>query len=74
MLTVFFDYRAVVHYEFLPTDQNVNKEYYLSDMPHNREAIHKKRPELWYGPTTLGFCTTIDKNSTHVAPQPPYSV
>ena len=29
MLTVFFD-RGVVHYEFLPTDKTVNKDYYLS--------------------------------------------
>ena len=28
MLTVFFDYRGVVHYEFLPTGQTVNNEYY----------------------------------------------
>ena len=47
MLTVFFDYRGVVHYEFLPTGQTVNKEYYLSVMRHLREAIRKKRLELW---------------------------
>ena len=42
MLTVFFDCRGVVHYEFLPTGQTVNKEYYLSVMRHLREAIRKK--------------------------------
>ena len=42
MLTVFFDYRGVVHYEFLPTGQTINKEYYLSVMRHLREAIRKK--------------------------------
>ena len=47
ILTVFFNYRGVVHYEFLPTGQTVNKEYYLSVMRHLREAIHKKRAELW---------------------------
>lgn len=44
MLTVFFDYRGVVHFEFLPTGQTVNKEYYLSVMRRLREAIRKKRP------------------------------
>jgi len=29
MLTVFMDYNGIVHYEFLPEDQTVNKEYYL---------------------------------------------
>jgi hypothetical protein len=28
MLTVFLDYLGVVHYEFLPADQTVNKKYY----------------------------------------------
>ena len=47
MLTVFIDYSGVVHYEFLPTGQTVNEEYYLSVMRHLREVIRKKRPELW---------------------------
>ena len=47
MLTVFFDFRGVVHYEFLPPGQTVNKEYYLSVMRRLREAIRKKRPDLW---------------------------
>ncbi|XP_020298007.1 uncharacterized protein LOC109862383 [Pseudomyrmex gracilis] len=48
MLTVFFDYRGVVHSEFLPPGQTVNKVYYLSVMRRLREAIRKnsklKRP------------------------------
>ena len=39
--------RGVVHYEFLPTGQTAKREYYLSVMRHMREAIRKKRPELW---------------------------
>ena len=34
-----------MHYEFLPTGQTVNKEYYLYVMRHLRKAIRKKRPE-----------------------------
>ncbi|XP_043260410.1 uncharacterized protein LOC122401986 [Colletes gigas] len=47
MLTVFFDYRGVVHLEFLPDGQTVNKEYYLSVMRRLRENIRWKRPDLW---------------------------
>lgn len=47
MLTVFFDYQGVVHSEFLPEGQTVNKEYYLSVLRRLREAIRRKRPELW---------------------------
>lgn len=49
MLTVFFDYRGVVHSEFLPTGQTVNKEYYLSVMRRLREAIREKKPDnSWF--------------------------
>ena len=86
ILAVFFDYPGVVHYEFLPTGQTVNKEYYLSVMHHLREAIHKKRLELWANNywilhqdnasshTALIPLEFFAKNSTHVAPQPPYSL
>ncbi|CAK9816200.1 Mariner Mos1 transposase [Anthophora plagiata] len=85
MLTVFFDYRGVVHYEFLPPGQTVNKEYYLSVMRCLREAIRKKRPELWRNNswflhhdnapshTALVIRDHLSKNSTHIVPQPAYS-
>ena len=47
MLTVFMDYRGVVHHEFLPGGQTVNKEYYLGVMRRLREEIRQKRPDLW---------------------------
>ena len=85
MLTVFFDYRGVVHYEFLPTGQTVNKEYYLSVMRRLREAIRLKRPDLWSmgnwflhhdnapAHTALIVREHFAKNSTNIVPQPPYS-
>lgn len=85
MLTVFFDYRGVVHYEFLPPGQTVNKEYYLGVMRRLREAIRLKRPELWANNswflhhdnapchTAFVLCDFFAKNSTHIVPQPPYS-
>jgi len=47
MLTVFMDYNSVVHHEFLPKNQIVNKEYYLGVMRRLREAIRLKRKDLW---------------------------
>ena len=46
MLPVFFDYRGVVDYEFLPTDQTVNKEYYLIVMRHSQKEIGIMGQEL----------------------------
>lgn len=85
MLTVFFDYRGVVHYEFLPPGQTVNKEYYLSVMRSLRNSIRQKRPDLWRdnswflhhdnapSHTALVLREFFAKNSTHIVPQPPYS-
>jgi len=41
MMTVFFDFHVVVHYEFLPPGQTVNKKYYLSVMRRLPEAKTK---------------------------------
>ena len=74
----FFDFRGVVHYEFLPPLQAVNKEYYLSVMRRLRETICLKRPELWANNswflhhdsapshTALVFRDHFVKNSTHI--------
>ncbi|GFT99722.1 protein GVQW3 [Trichonephila clavipes] len=47
MLIVFFDADGIVHHEFAPQDQTVNKEFYLDVMRRLREAVRRKRPVLW---------------------------
>ena len=47
LLSVFFDYNGVMHYEFYSKDRTVNKEYYLKVMRRLREAIRQKCIELW---------------------------
>ncbi|UYV78256.1 hypothetical protein LAZ67_16000691 [Cordylochernes scorpioides] len=85
LLTVFFDYRGVVHHEFLPQGRTVNKEYYLQVMRNLREAIRQKRPDLWKNKnwllhhdnapahTSLLVRDFLAKNNTLMMPQPPYS-
>ena len=85
MLTVFFDFNGIVHHEFLPRGQTVNKEYYLQVQRRLREAIRKKRPDLWKNNswllhhdnapahTSLLVREFLDKNNTVTMPQPPYS-
>jgi len=44
----FMDYNdGIVHHEFLPEDQTVNKEYYLGVMRRLREAVRQKKKDLW---------------------------
>ena len=85
MLTVFFDYRGVVHSEFLPEGETVNKEYYLGVMKRLRESIRRKRPDLWEhnswmlhhdnapSHTAIIVKEFLAKNSTKVLDQAPYS-
>ncbi|XP_076042215.1 histone-lysine N-methyltransferase SETMAR-like [Oratosquilla oratoria] len=47
MLTIFFDSRGVVHHEYAPQVQTITKEYYRDVLRRLREAVRRKRPELW---------------------------
>ena len=42
MLIVFFDIHGLVHHEFIPTGQTVNKEYYLDVLKRLREKTRQK--------------------------------
>ena len=39
ILTVVFDCEGIIHHDFLPCGQTVNKEYYLNVMKRLREAV-----------------------------------
>jgi len=43
---VFTDYNDIVHHEFLPEGQTVNKEYYLSVIRRLREVVRQKKKDL----------------------------
>lgn len=85
LLTVFFDYHGIVFYEFLPQGATVNKEYYLRVLRRLREAIRRKRPDLWKEKswklhhdnapphTSILVRNFLDKNNTSLIEQPPYS-
>jgi hypothetical protein len=43
-LITFFDIKGTVHFELIPT---VNQAYYVELLKRLREAVHRKKPELW---------------------------
>ena len=47
MLTVFSDHDGVVHHEYAPPGQTITKEYYIKFLPRLRDAVRRKRPQLW---------------------------
>jgi len=47
MLISFFDANGIVHTEFVPNGQTVNQTFYLQVLKRLRDAVRRKRPELW---------------------------
>ena len=47
MLIAFFDIDGLVHNEFVPIGQTVNKEFYKTVLQSLRDAVRRHRPEKW---------------------------
>jgi len=47
LLVVFFDWKGIVHHEIVPHGQMVNKTLYQEVLARLRNAVRRKRPELW---------------------------
>ena len=43
----FFDFRGIVHHENASEGHAINKEYYLQVLRRLREAVRRKRPDVW---------------------------
>ena len=42
-----YDWKGIVHYEFVPRGETVNKVFYLNVLKLLKEAVRRKRPEAW---------------------------
>jgi len=85
MLVVFFDWKGIVHHEFVPCGQMVNKQLCLEVLVRLRVAVCRKRPELWENQTwmlhdnnvpthvSLLICSYLIKHHTSIVPHPPYT-
>ena len=82
MLVVFFDWQGVIHYKFIPRGQTVNKEFYVAVLKLLREALRRKRLQLWTNqswvlhhdnaPSHSSFLVRnfLSKNKMTIVPQP----
>jgi len=56
MLLVFFDSEGIVHHEYAPDGQTVNKEFYVEVLRRLRESVRRK--DRKNGGMATGSCTT----------------
>jgi len=85
LLVVFFDWKGIVHHEFVPCAQMVNKQLHQEVLACLRNAVRRKRPELWENQTwmlhhdnvpahaLLLIRSYLAKHQTSIMPHPPYS-
>ena len=81
----FFNWKGIVHYEFVPRGETVNKEIYLNVLKRLREGVRRKWPEGWINTTwmlhhdnapayaSLLIREFLTKYEMTVVLQPPYS-
>ncbi|KAJ4442248.1 hypothetical protein ANN_12114 [Periplaneta americana] len=86
MLTVFFDVRGIVHHEYALEGQMVTKEYYHDVLWRLRDAVRRKRPDMWMANnwhlhhdnapahSSQLIHTFLAKHGITTVRQPPYSV
>jgi hypothetical protein len=53
MLIAFFDAEGLVHHEFLPQRQTMNRTVYITVLQRLRDAVRRKRPHKWSSGTCL---------------------
>ena len=62
VMLVFFDWQRIMHHEFIPRGQTVNKEFYVAVLKRLREAVRRKRPQLW---TKQSWVLHLDNAPAH---------
>jgi len=47
MLRAFFHSEGIVHHEYAPDGQTINKEFYVEVLRRLHESVRRKRQEKW---------------------------
>jgi hypothetical protein len=63
MLITFFDINGVVHHEFSPPGQTVNGHFYVQVSQRLRNAVQRKRHDMWQGE----WCLHHDNAPSHTS-------
>ena len=83
-LVVFYDWKGIFNHEFVRRGQMVNRQFYKEALVRLRDAVYRKRPEMWENQTwklhqgnTPGHAyllrSYLPKYQTSAVTHPPYS-
>ena len=53
VMLIFFNWKGIVRYEFVPRGETVNKEFYLNVLKRLREAVRRKSSDAWTNNTRM---------------------
>ena len=60
---------AIVHHEYAPDGQTINKEFYLEFLRSLRESVRRKRPEKWQDSDWILHHDNAPANTSHLVQQ-----
>jgi hypothetical protein len=66
MLTVFFDHEGIIHHEYAPNGQTVNKEYYVEVLCQLCDAVQCQIPMSWQRGDWQLHCENAPAHSSHL--------
>ena len=82
MLLAFFDSEGIVHHEYAPDGQTINKDFYLEVLRRLRGSVRRKQPEKWRDGNCIKHHDIAPAHTSHPVQQflakhgtaqPPYS-
>jgi len=68
MLLAFFDSEGIVHHEYAPNGQTINKEFYMEVLQRLRESVHRK-PERWRDGNWILHHDNVPSHTSHLVQQ-----
>ena len=69
MLLAFFDYEGIVHHEYAPDWQTINKAFYLEVLRCLHESVRWKRTEKWRDGNWILHHDNASAHTSHLAQQ-----
>jgi len=69
MLLACFDSEGIVHHEYAPNGQTINKEFYLEVLRRLRESVRRKRPEKWWDGDWILHHDNAPAHTSHLVQQ-----